>query len=68
MRTLRLTETQIYLLRQALDNSSAVLREIKANKLSGAALEQMKTLEGGVAHLEIVCLAATPTVRKSTLP
>ena len=56
MNILKLTEVQKHRLREALRDSSEVLREIKQHRLSGEALIDMKLLEESVQGLEALLL------------
>lgn len=55
----KLTDVQRLRLGQAHDNAQAVLREIKAKPLKGAALEQMKMIEDAAASLGAVLILAS---------
>lgn len=54
---MKLTELQRYQLREALRNSSEVLRQIKIKKLKPAEIEDMKQLETVVQTLECLLIA-----------
>jgi len=53
---LKLTNLQIFRLRDAYKEASAVLNEIKIKRLTGDALSDMKLLEQSVQGLEILLL------------
>lgn len=54
MKKLKLTSVQKYLIGDAYQNTSRILREIKASTLTGDALAKMKVLEAAVQNLEII--------------
>lgn len=54
VKKLKLTELQRHRLRQAFRESQDVLNEIRRYRLEGEALADMKTLEVGVASLEVI--------------
>lgn len=56
MKTLKLNETQIFRLREAMHHSAAVLTQIRSKPLQGKALEDMKILEVAVQNLEVLLL------------
>lgn len=54
---LKLTDIQKFQVDSAYRKAEEVLAQIKQKTLKGKALEDMKTLEGAVQHLEIFCLS-----------
>lgn len=56
MKKLKLSDLQRHKVREAHRFAFDVLREVKSNQLEGAALKDMKTLEGAVQHIEAFLL------------